>query len=83
MVTPFIKEHSECFLSYADNFQLRVSVNPNDAAAIESINTRLLGINNRMSNYYLNEDKLKSCKSSKAEVISLGVDQIKCKNISS
>ena len=54
-----IREHNVCFHSYADDTQLYISAEPNDAAAINSITTCLLAINKWMSNNFLklNEDK--------------------------
>ena len=51
--------YNVCFHSYADDTQLYISVEPNDAAAINSITTCLLPINKWMSNNFLklNEDK--------------------------
>ena len=53
------REHNVCFHSYADDTQLYISAEPNDAAAINSITTCLLEINKWMSNNFLklNEDK--------------------------
>ena len=54
-----IREHNVCFHSYADDTQLYITAEPNDAAAINSITTCLLAINKWMSNNFLklNEDK--------------------------
>lgn len=54
-----IREHNVCFHSYADDTQLYIAVEPNDAAAINSIAACLLAINKWMSNNFLklNEDK--------------------------
>lgn len=42
-----IREHNVCFHSYADDEQLYICAEPNDAAAIDSITIFLLAIYKR------------------------------------
>lgn len=55
-----IRKHNVCFRSFADDTQLYISIEPNDAAAINSMPNCLLVINKWMSNnsLKLNEDKI-------------------------
>uniref|UniRef100_A0A667YPA7 Reverse transcriptase domain-containing protein n=1 Tax=Myripristis murdjan TaxID=586833 RepID=A0A667YPA7_9TELE len=54
-----IRRHNVCFHSYADDTQLYISAEPNDATAINPITTCLMAVNKWMSDNFLklNEDK--------------------------
>jgi hypothetical protein len=58
-LSDIIREYSIDFHSYADDTQLYISAEPNDAKAINSITNCLLAINKWMNNNFLklNEDK--------------------------